>query len=94
MLLVKFTRIHLNHGPCYHVNLSMGFINFTCTLFHLFKIVNITISKVTSTISKSARFVRIPVNFTKNIGSIYGSKLNKVRVSFVVNQVKVCSKQY
>ena len=44
--------------------------------------------------SKSTRFVRIPVNFTKNIGAIYGSKLNKVHVSFVVYQVEVCSKQY
>ena len=51
-------------------------------------------STVTITISKSARFVRIPVNFTANIGAMYGSKHNNVYVSFVVSQVEVCGKQY
>ena len=44
--------------------------------------------------SKCARFVRIPVNFTANVGAIYGSKLNNLYVSFVVSQVEVCGKQY
>ena len=60
----------------------------------MFKIVNITMSRVIITKSKSARFVRIPVNFTVNIGAIYGSKLNNVYVSFIINQVEVCGKLY
>ena len=72
----------------------MGFVNFTWTLFCLFEIVNLTMSWVIFTISKKTWCVRIPVNFTANLGAIYGSKLNNVYVAFVVSQVEVCGKQY
>ena len=72
----------------------MGFVNFTCTLFHLLEIVNLTMSWVIFTNSKSTSFVKIRVNFTANIGAMYGSKHNNVYVSFVVSQVEVCGKQY